>query len=171
MLALSFERLVAIFRPTWQDISYGMDRGLLSPDAPAQFARYLLTGAEPLDSAIWALAEQRPDEPAMQLVKRLAASEARLSDTQLRDRWYTLSLLNLCEVSPVDPLPFIEEIWCHFDHPSELNGFIPYMPASDPRVVSRRTKSENLQAMRTAWLVWAANCRSSWVESLQTPGA
>ncbi len=45
----------------------------------------------------------------------------------------------------------VEDIWCEFDHPAELNRFIRYMPAENAIRVEQRTLEENLAALRQGW--------------------
>ena len=45
----------------------------------------------------------------------------------------------------------VEDIWCDFDHPAELNRFIRFMPAEDPVATRKRSVKENLRLMRAEW--------------------
>jgi len=170
ILSLSLDYLLGQTQPSWRDIAYGLDHGLLDPSLPSRLARHRRTGMEPLDSPLWTLADQSADEPTSFLVVQLAALEPPASEASIRKRWYALLLLHLADLAPPDPLPHLEEIWCTFEHPAELSRFIPYMPAEDPVVVTRKTRTEILQAMREAWVSCAMSQRPLWLRCLAGSG-
>jgi hypothetical protein len=166
MPALPLEDVISRTQPSWRDIHYGITHGHLTQDAPSRLARLRRTGTEALNSPIWTLAQQGPDDPNSDLVAQLAAQEPPASEATLRGRRYAIMLLHLADHPPEDPLPVLEEIWCDFDHPLELSRFVPYMPAESPELVRLRTREENLQAMRAAWVDWAASRRAVWLPAL-----
>ena len=99
------------------------------------------------------LATQRPDEPVVELVRRLAAAEPPQDDERIARKWMRLALLWVYHRRAAldDPLELVEEVWCEFEHPAELNRFIRYMPAADLEAVKRRSREENLAVLRGEW--------------------
>jgi hypothetical protein len=168
-LPLSF--VLAHTELSWREVARAIDRGWLSMAAAPELARTRRLEEDPVRSPIWELADLRPDEPSRELLGKLAAREPPMDEKVVDRRWLTLHLLYLAEHAPSDPLPAIEEIWCDFEHPVELNRFIGYMPAQNPKLVRKRTVRENLQAMRDQWYAWAKESRAAWENRLREDAA
>lgn len=138
---------------TWREVCIAIDRGWLRPADAIDFAaRRLETSASPTPLEC-ELAARRPDEAVLDLVRRLAAADAPQDENEISRKWMRLCLLWTYHrrAALEDPLAVVEEVWCAFDHPPELDAFIRYMPASDPAAVKRRSVEDNLAALRRSW--------------------
>jgi hypothetical protein len=138
---------------TWREVAMAVDRRWLRPgDAIECAVRRLETTAAPATMEI-DLATRRPDEPVFELVHRLAAAEAPQDDDRIAAWWMRVLLRWVYHRRAVvkDPLDLVEEIWCEFGHPAELEPFIRYMPTRNPVAVKGRTVAENLAVLRGEW--------------------
>lgn len=139
--------------PTWREVGTAIENGWLRPKDAIDIANRRLEASGPVDRLEYDLAGRQSDDPVLETVWRLASREAPQDERQIKRKWLRLVLLWAYHHRQQfkDPLEVVEDIWCEFDHPAELNRFIRYMPAENAIRVEQRTLEENLAALRQGW--------------------
>ncbi len=66
-------------------------------------------------------------------------------------------------------LAVVEDLWCSFGHPAELNGFIRWMPAVDPVATKNRSVEENLRVLRLRWEQYMNELDTAMLAKRQMP--
>ncbi|MDI3438735.1 DUF2247 family protein [Erwinia sp. V90_4] len=139
---------------SWCDIKWGCENNLITSDVPIKKAeKNVLTGSytnPELELSFVILGEVNHVSP---FLKELC-SELELKDDQMtKKKWLfiVLSWLWNNRNSFEDPLAEVEKIYADFDYPSEIEGFIKYMPPSDGYDPSKHSHMENINHLMDKW--------------------
>jgi len=138
---------------TWQEVSFAIENQWLRPRDAIEIATQRLAQPSPPHPLECELACREPDEPVLETVRHLASIEPPQDAADVAQKWMRLLLLWVyhCREHLENPLALVEDIWCSFGHPAELNGFIRWMPAVDPVATMFRSVEENLRVLRLRW--------------------
>lgn len=133
-------------RLSWRGIRFGLVNELLDPEAPVAFATDQVGELEEVPVALLDLAGVGENEPTMELVERLAESEPRHSEDEIRHKWLYLVLAWIYEHRHeyADPLQRVEEVYADFGYPEQLASFVRYMPMVGPDLGSREANERRL---------------------------
>ena len=145
-------------RLTWREIRYGLDEELLAPDAPIDFAMTELAAVGEPPDALVELAAAGKGEATRHLVDELADAEPDRDSAEIRDKWLYLVLAWIFEnrANFPSPLQTVEEVYADFGYPSEIVGFVRYMPTSAPSLGDRQLNEQRLYENWRQYLVDAA---------------
>ena len=128
----------------WADIAWGLERGLLSRGDVVRFARCKVSEhSSPAEVALAIL--EPPYEwsvpPALEAVVAEEGSQRRDSG----ERWLFATLLYAAENASTRErlIQTVDEIYCDFDHPDAMYGFVSWNPPLDGYDPSAHTDSDN----------------------------
>jgi hypothetical protein len=142
---------------SWREIKFGLDHQLIAPQVAIDKATDRL--CEPGDALPdeVELASRSGDDPILELVGRLAESEAGTSDDD-KAKWLYLVLAWLFEnrTAVNDPLGIVEEVYSDFGYPREIASFVRYMPMVGPDLGSREQNEARLYDYWKSYLDEAA---------------
>jgi len=99
-----------------------------------------------------------------ELLKKLAATEDFTSQDPAKDKWLYLNLLWLFEnkANFSDPLSEVEKIYADFDYPSNIEGFVRYMPVVDGYNPKKHSKNENEERLFKQWEKYLNNTKNQF---------
>ena len=145
---------------TWSDVLWGYKRQLLGWSTVVDFAiaRMSAEASDPLEIELAGLQKSETHRVG-ELLQELASKE-KTSDSELsKYKWLYLSLVSLFEsrATVSDPLGEVETIYADFDYPSEITGFVRYMPVTDGYDPSRHSKAENEERLFEQWRLYLNN--------------
>lgn len=114
----------------WNEIEFGIERGLISPKVAIDRATEQLCSDKTSPKEVVEMASLTEGESLASLVFRLAQAETPPPPECVREKWLYLVLAWLFEnrESLVDPLGIVEEVYSDFDYPREVASFVRYMP-------------------------------------------
>ncbi len=145
--------LAPIWQFDWADALWGVEHAWAEPALLVELAMKQLLSGEPEDRETALLAGLSPSdgrdavELASQLVRQQPPSKRKSAAI-----WLYLSLRWVFEnrASRRDPLGDVEEIYCEFNHPPEIEQLVRYMPAEgyNPLEFSR---AENETRLFNRW--------------------
>jgi hypothetical protein len=120
----------------WRDLAWAVTNGWLDTSALAGLADDLAAGDEDLRAEA-ALAAMDDDELALASFLEAQAAKDPAPIAAVRKRWMDIAVAWVYQNRNLfdDPLSKVEEIWEAFDHPSELNRLIRWMPAPEGQPV------------------------------------
>jgi len=133
-------------RLSWRDIRFGLANDLLAPEAPVEFAIDQAERFQGPPAVQRDLAGAGNDAQVLDLVERLAESESRCPDDEIRRKWLYLALAWVYEHRNrySDPLQEVEKIYADFDYPERVSSFVRYMPMVGPDLGSREANERRL---------------------------
>ena len=131
---------------SWVDIYFGLVNELLDPQAPVAFAVDQIGKFEESPAALLDLARLGEGEPNMALVERLAKSEPRRPEDEIRRKWLYLVLAWIYEHRHEysDPLQRVEEVYADFGYPEQIASFVRYMPMVGPDLCNQEANERRL---------------------------
>jgi hypothetical protein len=134
-LKISFDFADGIgVRLSWSEVLEGFDRKILTNDFPIHQAKASLDIASSDDHLKIAISE--PGEPIRCLVEKLAKEDKALPNLS-KILYLLLAYIDSCVVANQEKLDLLEDVYCDFDHPNEMSGFIRYMPMIGPDLGSK----------------------------------
>lgn len=139
---------------SWCDIKWGYENNLITSDVPIKKAeKNVLTGS--YTNPELELSFVIPDEVnhVSPFLKELCSEFELKDDLMTKKKWLfiVLSWLWINRNSIEDPLAEVEIIYADFDYPSEIEGFIKYMPPSDGYDPSTHSQMENINHLMDKW--------------------
>ncbi|MCL5022339.1 MAG: DUF2247 family protein [Nitrospirae bacterium] len=141
---------------SWQEAAWGYEHKFLGWKDIIELARSLADGCS--DDAIVIVKELSSlDKDRVwlvgELLNKLAASEQPESDEHLRRKWLYLVLARLFDRRRDldDPLGEVEAVYADFDYPSEIEGFVRYMPVSGTYDPAKHPVSDNESRLFMLW--------------------
>lgn len=131
---------------SWTEVCFGLENELLDPSAPVDLAVAQAIELETPPSALVELAGASRGDPVLDLVKLLAGREPRPPDNTIRDKWLYLTLAWIYEHRDEysDPLQAVENVYADFDYPSQIAGFVRYMPMKGADLGSKAANERRL---------------------------
>lgn len=151
---IPFDFIDKNFHLSWCDVKWGYENNLIISDVPIKKAeRNILTGdyANPeLELSFVIPSESNYINP---FLNELCSESERKDDLKIKMKWLFIVLSWLWENrnSFDDPLAEVEIIYADFDYPSEVEGFIKYMPPSDGYDPSMHSQIENINHLMSRW--------------------
>lgn len=142
---------------SWPEILWGHDMGMIGWYELKEFARTSLQSAcQTDDDKLSQLARLTKEDAstAGDLARSVSEAGPDLDETAARRKWAYLLLKRLYERRDhiTDPFGVIEHIYADFDYPEELEGFVRWMPASEPVA----TPEEGQAKMDQRWRAYLA---------------
>jgi hypothetical protein len=122
---------------TWPEIAWGHGMGLVGWHALNELAQAALRLApNKEDENLLRLTHVTKEDAivAGEFARAAAVTGPKLDETTARKKWAYLLLKRLYEkkTEVADPLGLVEHIYADFDYPEELEGFVRWMPATEP---------------------------------------
>jgi hypothetical protein len=132
-------------KPSWTEIAYGFNRGLISSRTVIEYATDRCAAVDEPSADEFLLASSSRDDSIADIVHRLASQEP-LDDRDLQVRWASIILAWLYEhrAEIDDLLGVIEEIYANYDYPEELARFVRYMPTDTPDLGSTQANEARM---------------------------
>lgn len=139
---------------SWQDASWGYVHQLLGWKDIVDLAKSLVASGSN-DEMVMELSSLSKDKVWLvgDLLKKLAASERPERDESIRRKWLYLVLVWLFEkrIDIEDPLGEVEAVYADFDYPSEIQGFVRYMPVSGNYDPTKHALIDNEHRLFSLW--------------------
>ena len=139
---------------SWRDVLWGYKHQMLGWSTPVDLATDRLSAGSN-DSLEIELAGLQKSEAHQvgQILQKLAEKEKTTDIDLTKRKWLYLTLSWLFEnrANILDPLSHVETIYADFDYPSEIKGFVKYMPATGGYNPSQHSKAENEERLFEQW--------------------
>lgn len=142
------------FRLTWCDIKWGYENHLITSEVPIKKAEEsVLTGCyndTELELSFIFLSEPKQIES---FLNKLCSGPEKIDDSKIKNKWLFIVLSWLWDNRNnfEDPLAEVEVIYSDFDYPSEIEGFVKYMPTTDGYDPSVFSQDENVSNLLRKW--------------------
>lgn len=151
MYSINFDRYFNLIN--WSCVYWGIQEQLIEPENAVIYANKVIENNPNSDTPeiIELLIVDKADRNnVLPLIERMFSGKQNL-DKKKSNALRTLRFILLLEIQKnttnnQDLLDKIEEIYVDFDYPSDMEGFIPYMPVQDDEYdVSKHSAQENIQ--------------------------
>ena len=146
---------------TWQEVSVGLEMGLIGWRSAVRFAVSRLEPEPEPTTALIELAGLTKDLAwkASELANVLANSERIKSKEEIKSKWLFIVLRWLYENmnSVQDPFREVEIVYADFEYPAEIEGFVGFMPPSDGWRPQDHSPKENRERMIRLWRSYLEN--------------
>lgn len=139
---------------SWCDVKWGYENNLITSDVPIKKAeKNVLTGSYTNPELELSLVIPGEVNQMAPFLKKLCSEFEQKDDLTTKKKWLfiVLSWLWINRNSFKDPLAEVEIIYADFDYPSEIEGFIKYMPPSDGYDPSTHSQMENINHLMGKW--------------------
>jgi hypothetical protein len=145
----------------WREASWGYDRQWIDWSCLAALAmRYVASEQTSRPEEIeLAGMTKNTSVGAGVLAQKLAKDEPDLPEESIRGKWLyvILSWLYANRGRFADPFALVEQIYSDFGYPTELEGFIPYMPPADGYDPRQHSEAENRARLLDLWQEYLAS--------------
>jgi len=154
---IPFDFIDEIFHLSWCEVKWGYENNLITSDVPIKKAEKNVLAENytkpELELSFVTLDESNQVAP---LLNELCSELEREDDLTIKKKWLfiVLSWLWSNRNSLEDPLAEVEIIYADFDYPSEIDGFIKYMPTSDSYDPSTHSQMENINHLMENWKLY-----------------
>lgn len=144
MISSGFIR--ARIRPSWRDMKFGFEKGLVDSQALIDLAANQVAELDQPSGALLELAGSGRADDVGDLVDKLAENDAAQAEDDVRNKWLYLVLAWLYERRETvsDALRAVEEVYAEFGYPQHIAHFVRYMPADEPNLGSREANEQRL---------------------------
>ncbi len=151
MYSINFDRYFNLIN--WSCVYWGIQEQLIEPENAIIYANKVIENNPNSDTPeiIELLIVDKADRNnVLPLIERMFSGKQNL-DKKKSNALRTLRFILLLEIQKnatnnQDLLDEIEEIYVDFDYPSDMEGFIPYMPVQDDEYdISKHSAQENIQ--------------------------
>ncbi|OIN30820.1 hypothetical protein AO411_2029410 [Salmonella enterica subsp. enterica serovar Sarajane] len=139
---------------SWCDIKWGYENNLITSDVPIKKAENrVLTGCYTNFELELSFVIPDKSEHVIFFLKELCSEFEYNNDLTIKKKWLFIALYWLWNNrdSFEDPLAEVEIIYADFDYPSEIEGFVKYMPPSDGYDPSAHSRIENINHLMCKW--------------------
>lgn len=152
-------------RLSWRDALWGYERQLIGWSAIVDLAIERLSAGsdDPLEIELAGLTKMETYQVG-DLLRKLASDSPEGDGILAQRKWLYLLLAWLFEnkESVPDSLGGVEIIYADFDYPSEIEGFVRYMPVNDAYDPSAHTKDENENRLFGKWREYLVAAKSEF---------
>jgi len=119
---------------SWQEIKFAVDNNIIEKSSFVKHAVYILEEGIPGFDIVLELSILDMYDDVTPYVSKLIQLEERECEECIKSKWLYLILWHLYknrnEYS--NPLEIVEDIYCEFDYPQSITGFVRYMPSDEP---------------------------------------
>lgn len=142
---------------SWCDIKWGYENNLITSELPIKKAESaVLTGNYKAPELELSFVLPGQSDRIVLFLKELCSEPELEDDSTVKKKWLFIVLYwlwnNLDNFK--DPLDEVEKIYADFDYPSEIEGFVKYMPPSDGYDPSIHTQVENINNLMNNWKIY-----------------
>jgi len=151
---IPFDFIDENFHLSWCEVKWGYENSFITSDVPIKKAeKNVLTGcytSTELELSFVVPSESNYIGP---FLKDLCSECEQKEDLKIKRKWLFIVMSWLWDNRNGfdDPLAEVEIIYADFDYPSEVEGFIKYMPPSDGYDPSMHSQIENINHLMSKW--------------------
>ncbi|ATA25830.1 hypothetical protein BIY26_05125 [Brenneria goodwinii] len=139
---------------SWHEVKWGYENNLITSEVPIKKAEGIVLTGNYTDTELELsfIIPGQTDHIAP-FLKATCSEVEQEDDSIIKQKWLFIVLSWLwCNRNNFDdPLGEIENIYADFDYPSEIEGFVKYMPPSDGYDPSAHTRVENINRLMNNW--------------------
>ena len=164
MLKINFDKYAVLL--SWDSIYHGIEKDILSPESAILYAEKIIELNPEIDAPeiiSLLVSENTEKDVILSLIKDILSGTPKLINSEESDirllRYILLSELKENVQDSKRLLSEIENIYADFDYPSDMEGFIAYMPSSDFYNASEHSekKTYNISSINSTHLWKAKN--------------
>ncbi|QLH62810.1 DUF2247 family protein [Serratia symbiotica] len=139
---------------SWCDVRWGYENNLITSELPIRKAeRKVLTGSYSVPELELSFVIPDSSDHIDHFLKEICSGFEKENDATVKNKWLFIVLSWLWNNRDhfEDPLNEVEIIYSDFNYPSEIEGFVKYMPPSDEYDSSVHTQMENINHLMDNW--------------------
>ena len=151
---IPFDFIDENFQLSWCDVKWGYENNFITSEVPIKKAeKNVLTGSYTNSELELSFVIPGESNYVAPFLKELCTEFDQENNSTTKQKWLLIILTWLWNNRNnfEDPLSEVEIIYADFDYPSEIEGFIKYMPPSDGYDPSTQSEMENINHLMGKW--------------------